>query len=384
MQRTSVAMLRKANFAFISSRILHVMGHYKVFDQMENGPRTALEIAAALNLREENLYRMLAVLANDEILQMMNPSVAEEPEGEKVSKQLSFADQVKTTQFSLNNVSRLLLSSHPHSQQAFSSLLCTSFMWNVFGQIEKGIIKEADSAQTDIFQEIYKEHFFAYLQKDPRVMQVFNDGITSYTSIDDETVVKLLSFPKMNEEETATIDNYHIHCDVAGGAGQFLYEILKHNPSVKGINLEFAAAIQDSEALCAKPFGNRYQGVVGDAFIAIPPAHSYSMKYLLHALPNEKAVEVLSNCRKAMLRQHPFAKEGAHEETQYIYVIDCVLPNEPDGSNKYAMDILMMALPGSRERNLHDFRCLGEQAGLTFMEKRDAPNLILSVLVFRP
>ena len=53
MQRTSVAMLRKANFAFISSRILHVMGHYKVFDQMEMGPKTAVEIAAALNMREK-------------------------------------------------------------------------------------------------------------------------------------------------------------------------------------------------------------------------------------------------------------------------------------------------------------------------------------------
>ena len=148
--------------------------------------------------------------------------------------------------------------------------------------------------------------------------------------------------------------------------------------------MEFAAAIQDSAALCSKPFGNCYEGVVGDALKAIPPAHSCSMKYMLQALPEEKVVEVLSNCRKAMWRQHPFAKEGAQRETQYIYVIDCVIPNEPDGSNKYAMDMLMMALPGARERNLHEFRCLGEQAGLTFVEKREASNLLVPVLVFRP
>ena len=206
-------------------------------------------------------------------------------------------------------------------------------------------------------------------------------------SRENEAVVSRLSFPNNSEQFS------HIHCDVGGGTGKLLMEILGKNQNVKGINLDFLKAIKSSNELNSSLFGNRYDGEVGDFFENVPIAHSYSLKHIIHDWPDEKCVIILKNCKEACLKFLMRDKEKSSEaagargcewaEQGLIYVIDRVIGRKGDPNYiAHELDMLMLAILGARERSLDEFIMLGNRAGLRFLEERNISWLEQSVLVF--
>ena len=119
-----------------------------------------------------------------------------------------------------------------------------------------------------------------------------------------------------------------------------------------------------------------YEGIVGDFLKQLPPADFYSMKRILHDWPDDKCVEILRNCKQAMQSSGEFG---------LIYVVDGMMPSDPDVSFNYEGDIMMMLIfGGAGQRTLGDFVRLAERAGLALVDAKKVDVTGLGVIAFRP
>ena len=78
------------------------------------------------------------------------------------------------------------------------------------------------------------------------------------------------------------------------------------------------------------------------------------MKHIIHDWEDDKAIIILTNCRKAL----------AGKPNGRILLVESVLPlgNEPHMGK--LIDLEMMVFPGGRERTEQEFRTLFEKSGL--------------------
>jgi hypothetical protein len=98
----------------------------------------------------------------------------------------------------------------------------------------------------------------------------------------------------------------------------------------------------------------------------------YILKHVLHDWDDDRAVQVLANCRRAM------------GDDSRVVIIEMVVPNGPHPHLSKVMDISMMVFQdGGRERAEPEFRALCATAGLVLT--RCIPTALpMSVLEARP
>jgi hypothetical protein len=96
----------------------------------------------------------------------------------------------------------------------------------------------------------------------------------------------------------------------------------------------------------------RCEIVGGNFFESVPAgADAYMMRHIIHDWDDEKSLAILRNCRAAM------SDEGK------LLVVESVIPpgNEPFGGK--FLDLVMLLIPGGKERTEEEYRALFHQAG---------------------
>lgn len=158
--------------------------------------------------------------------------------------------------------------------------------------------------------------------------------------------------------------------DVGGGDGTFLAAVLAAQPQAHGILFELNRSF-DTIAPELRPYlaESRCQVQQGSFFVAVPPGDVLILKRILHDWPDEKAVEILRACVRAL-------RPGGR-----IVVLDLV--KKDDSGKGRSLDVLMMVLLGGRERTLTEFRELLAAAGLRLLGQPHGGGL-LSVLTAVP
>ncbi|XP_062106281.1 desmethylxanthohumol 6'-O-methyltransferase-like [Humulus lupulus] len=143
--------------------------------------------------------------------------------------------------------------------------------------------------------------------------------------------------------------------DVGGGTGGDLYEIVRSQPHIKGINFDLPHVIATAPA---------YDGVVhlaGNMFESVPSADAIFIKWVLHDWSHEECVKILKNCRKAI-----------PEKTGKVIIIEIVLKeslakeNDVDVFDETRMifDMVMMAHTScGKERTEFEWKKLLEEGG---------------------
>jgi hypothetical protein len=140
--------------------------------------------------------------------------------------------------------------------------------------------------------------------------------------------------------------------DVGGGQGGLLAEILKAYPSLRGRSMTAAGRSGSRLSDCGRSSGP-VEIVGGDFFESLPRGgDAYILKRILHDWSDQRCLEILRHCRKAM------------DQKARILVVDAVLPAGDEPHPGKVMDILLMALTEGRERTEQEFRELYESAGL--------------------
>jgi len=143
--------------------------------------------------------------------------------------------------------------------------------------------------------------------------------------------------------------------DIGGAAGHILADILRAHPKIEGAVFDLPKTVEVARRfLDGQGLSDRTQVFAGDFFEAVPPGYdAYFIKSTLHDWDDEKSVQILSNCRKAM---------PAHGR---VLITEIVLePGKPIGHPHRFIDMEMMVTLGGKERTAQEFAMLLDQASL--------------------
>jgi hypothetical protein len=286
-----------------------------IADELEAGPQTTADLAKKLNLHEDSLYRLLRALAGNGIFH---------EEAGRTFSQTPLSELLRTNaKPRLRYAAAMFLDDWHHA--AFQSI-CKS--------VENGHTGVANAFNVELFE---------LLGKNPDQASSFNEGMTDLSSGEAPAVTAAYDFSGFD----------HI-VDIAGGHGGLLAAILGKTPKLRGTLFDLPSVIEQAKkAPHLAPFADRCSFEGASFFDGVTPgADAYIMKHIIHDWDDERATQILANCRKAM---RPGGK---------VIVVDRVIepPNAPD-PKKY-FDIVMMMLPGGRERNEEEWRSLFPKAGL--------------------
>ncbi|KAF8880084.1 S-adenosyl-L-methionine-dependent methyltransferase [Infundibulicybe gibba] len=172
------------------------------------------------------------------------------------------------------------------------------------------------------------------------------------------------------------LDNNSSVCDVGAGVGSFAIKLAQEHPHLKITLCDLPAVMEEAEKFWGKEYPHAIEeGQVEflpiDFFKEIPEGRDvYYARRIIHAWQDPGALVILQNIRKAMRRDsklliHEFVypspcSEGQPLSTQHkISQYQVPVPNL-----LYSMDMTMLVMSNSKERNFAEFISLGSMAGL--------------------
>jgi SAM-dependent methyltransferase len=151
--------------------------------------------------------------------------------------------------------------------------------------------------------------------------------------------------------------------DVAGGHGLLIRTILRANRKLRGILFDLPHVTAGAPALLRSGgFADRCRIVSGDFFASVPEGgDAYIMKHIIHDWDDERAVQILKNCHRAM-------RPGG-----IVLIVDAVIPSGNAAHFGKLLDLEMLVLtPRGRERTRAEFQDLLKRSG--FRLRRVVPT----------
>jgi hypothetical protein len=144
-------------------------------------------------------------------------------------------------------------------------------------------------------------------------------------------------------------------CDVAGGRGTLLSELLVRTPGLRGMLYDGAGVIElAKELLSARGVLDRVELASGSFFEHVPPgADAYSLKNVLHDWDDARSITILKNVRSAM-------KPG-----QKVLVIETIVEKLDTSPGALADVQMMVVCDDGRERSKSDYGALFAASGFT-------------------
>jgi len=210
------------------TQLLYVAATLGVADLPSDGPQSSHELAAALRVDPEVLYRVLRALASIGILEETDPGW-----------------------FALTPQAQPLRADVPGSLRASAMLYGEPWWWRACRALLHSV-RTGHSA----FDHVHGESLFSYLRHTAKAATIFNDHQTSMTRQDAAAVVSAYGF----RECTRVVD-------VGGGHGALTVAILKACSWTTAVLFDQPAVIEGAkERLRAEGVSDRCTCVTGDFF----------------------------------------------------------------------------------------------------------------------
>jgi hypothetical protein len=315
---------------FWTSCCIYNAAKLNVADLLANKPQTAEQLAEITHTDAASLYRIMRALA----------SVGIFSENEK-------------EEFSNTVLSESLISDVPGSMKAMA-IAQLGDHYNAWGNLLYSI-KTGNIA----FDKVEGMDVWKYYETHPEEGLNFMKAMTGATPAAIKNVIPAYDFSAFK-----TI------ADVGGGNGTFLMAVLNAAPKAKGIVFDEEYVVDETQKeIATKNLSERCNIKAGSFFDFIPEgADAYLMKHILHDWNDEKSIQILNNCNKAM-------KAGSK-----LLVIEAVIPTGNTPHPGKFMDINMMAMTGGKERTEKEFSTLFEKAGLKLIRVIHTPSPTLSIM----
>jgi SAM-dependent methyltransferase len=305
-------LIHKMSSGFILSQALYTVAKLNVADFIRDGRLSMVDVAQAAGADEKVLYRIMRALAGYGVLR-------EEEDGF----------------FSLTPAGQLLRSDHPQSLRHAVIFRCEE-NYDAF----RALVHSARSGE-NAFKHVFGAPRFEYLKSNNEANTSFQEGMKAITRSDTEAILKAYDFAA-----------FKTVVDVGGGNGAFLSGILEHNPHLSGILFDQEATIELARGGRGGQLPN-CQFVAGDFFEAVPEGGDlYILKSVIHDWPDEAAVTILKNCRRAI------------GENGKIVVIDRIVGAPNQESYALLVDLTVLVEHGGQERRQKEFEALFNKAGM--------------------
>ena len=315
-QRTAGPSVMEIIFGYGASQAVNVTARLRLADHLADGVKTPADLAAATGSDELSIRRLLRALVC-----------------------LGIVTQSAPDEFALSPGGDPLRGDVPYSLREMAMLVCGEQTWRSWGELEYSV-----RTGLPAWDQVTGLSSFEYMAKHPEHAAVFNQAMAGYARAAAPAIIANGDFGRF-----ATV------VDVGGGDGSLLGAILTAHPGLRGVLYDLPAGVESADrTLAAAGVADRCEVMGGDFFVSVPDgADAYLLKSVLHDWNDDRAAEVLRNCRRAM------------PATGRILVVEPVLPAvvTPAVAGIVLSDLNMLVNTGGRERTEDEFRALFAAAG---------------------
>ncbi len=295
------------------SQAIYAAAKFGIADLLKQGPESVEDLAEKTSTNPDALYRLLRALASVGIF-------AEGP----------------PRQFSLTPLAEPLQTNVPGSKRALA-LMSGDEQFQAWSEILYSI-----QTGKKAFDKVFGKPIFDYLGEHLDKAQVFDAAMVGIHGRESNAILQAYDFSGIN-----TV------VDIGGGNGSQLITLLQAHPTMRGILFDLPHVIERAKApISAAGLTNRCELVSGSFFETVPAgADAYFMRHIIHDWEDEKSLTILRNCHRAM------PADGR------LLIVESVIPlgNEPF-AGKF-LDLVMLLIPGGKERTEEEYRDLFAQAG---------------------
>jgi cyclopropane fatty-acyl-phospholipid synthase-like methyltransferase len=284
-------------------------------DALASEPRSAEQLAQAQGLHADAVLRVLQALVSVGIFERR-------PDG----------------RFANNRVSSALLSGGVNRMREWVTYFGSQSNVAAYNDLER-TLRTGDNA----FERVFGVDIWQWFETWPDEREMFAHAMMGVTLGDAPAIATLYPF-----DELGTL------CDVGGGRGTLLSELLVRYPSLHGILVD-AEGVLDSarELLARRGVLDRVELRSGNFFDAVPPgADAYLLKNVLHDWDDARCKTILSTVRRAM-------KPG-----QRLLLVEILAPQHDRDHVSAFVDVhMMMVCSNGRERSFAELSRLLQATG---------------------
>jgi hypothetical protein len=300
--------------AAVVSRVVWVAAKLGVADLLAGGARSADELAGPVGLHAPSLHRLLRTLG------MLG--IVHEEDGHR---------------FSLTPVGEALREGAPGCARSTILTFGGPAMSAALGEFEHSI----RTGQTG-FEKALGVPIFGYFAQHPDEARLFSETMIGFHGAEPPAVAAAYDFGPVG-----TL------VDVGGASGNMLAAVLTRHPGVRGVLFDLPHAVsQAGPLLASNGIDGRVSVVAGDFFSSVPAGGDcYLLSHIIHDWSEEQCLTILRNVRAAM------KPEGR------LLIVEMVLPTGDAPHPGKLLDMVMLVVPGGRERTEMEYRDLLAKAG---------------------
>ena len=283
-------------------------------DLLASGPLTAAELAKLTQCNEDALHRALR--------------------GAVTLGIFSLSEEGK---FSNNRLSQVLKSGDISRAKEFAEYFSSKSNCHAYCEFDH-ILKTGD----DGFMQANGMDLWEWFDNHTPERDTFAQMMMGVTISEAPMVAKLYPFNDIKKL-----------CDVGGGSGALLSEILIRYPHLQGVLLDCDGVIDSAKQLfSARAISERIEFVSGNFFDrVIPGCDAYLLKNVMHDWNDELCIKILNNCRDVM------------SVGQKVLLVEILLEKNDTTNFASLRDIHVMTVcTGGRERSREDYAVLLQNA----------------------
>lgn len=299
---------------FWGARAVYIAAKLGLADLVQDGPKTAAELAVLTGTHAPSLYRVLRALAS-----------------------IGWFEEDAAGRFGPTAVTIALQTGRPGSLRHLAMTELGEEHYPAWGDLLQSV-RTGELAFNHVFGMPNWEFWAAH----PENAHIFNQAMSEMTGVLEPAVLDALDLSGLDRI-----------VDIGGGRGTLMASILRAYPNASGIVLDLPHVIeQGAQHIQGQGLSGRCELVAGDFFATVPEGgDAYILKWVIHDWDDARSVTILRNCHRAM------SPNGR------VFVIEAVIPpgNEPF-FHKF-MDLNMLVMTGGRERTESEYRALFEAGG---------------------
>lgn len=308
--------------AYLASRALHVVADLVVADALDDEPATTGSLADALDADPDALGRVLRLLVDHGV----------------------FARD-RSGRWTHTAASRLLRTDHPTSLRAFARMMGGPPRWDSLGALGDTV----RFGRTGVGSTT-PDGFWAHLNAHADQRAVFDEAMAERARADLVAVLESYDFSRHRRV-----------ADIGGGRGHLVSAVLAGSPDATGVLFDLPHVLAALPA--ATVATTRLEVVAGDFFVdPLPVCDAYVLMQVVHDWADTAAVAILG----AVVRAAP--------EDATVLLLDWLLPEHGPGHPVTAMDVMMLATTGGRERTRSGYAAVLDAAGIDLVAAHPTPG----------
>lgn len=308
-----VQMIQMAS-AFWISRAVYAAARLGLADLLEDGAKSAQELAGPTGTHAPSLHRLLRALGS-----------------------LGLFTEGEDHRFALTPLGATLKSGAPGAARSTVIALAGQWMWGAWNEFMYSL----QTGKT-AFEKVWGMPVFDYLARHPDEARYFGEAMIGVHGSEPPAVASAYDFAGLR-----TL------VDVGGGTGNLLTTILLAHPDLRGVLYDLPHVVPEALAnFTAAGVADRCKAVAGSFMESVPAGgDAYLLSHVIHDWDEERCLQILHNCRQAM------------EPKGRLLIIESVLPSGDEPHPGKILDLVMLTVPGGVERSGEEYAALLAKAG---------------------